>query len=160
MKLMASCGVRSMKCAEEDVKFMPSCGVLKKHFYIGADGMVAPCMGMCDCTFAGNFPNLFETPLKDILRDSIYTELYAATVGDVRNRNPECRECTGGCRNSVLISCDDYYGIDREVCDFFEKGYDERIRKAAEGPFREYLKRNPPKEKTDRMPQEPTGDCP
>ena len=85
---MASCGVRSMKCAEEDVKFMPSCGVLKKHFYIGADGMVAPCMGMCDCTFAGNFPNLFETPLKDILRDSIYTELYAATVGDVRNRNP------------------------------------------------------------------------
>ncbi len=97
----------------------------------------------CDGGFANNFPNLFKTPLKEILRDSIYTKLSAATVGDVRDHNPKCRKCrfvdrcTGGCRNSVLISCNDYYGIDPEVCEFFDKGYDERIRKAAEEPLEE-----------------------
>ena len=134
-----------------------SCGVLKNNFYIGADGMVAPCMGMCDCSFSSHFPNLFETPLKEILRDSEYTELTAATVKDIRDHNPECRECkyvdrcTGGCRNCVLMQSDDYYGIDKEVCYFFENGWEERITKAAEEPFREYLKRNPPKEKADRV---------
>ena len=153
------------KCSEEE-ESRPSGGVMRKHFYIGAEGMVAPCMGMCDCSFAGNFPNLFKTPLKDILRDSIYTELSGVTVGDIRNHNPKCRQCryvdicTGGCRNSVLISGNDYYGIDPQLCEFFEKGYNERLRKAAEEPFREYLKRNPPKEDKDRNPESPPKDCP
>ena len=153
------------KCPKEE-EYMPSCGVITKHFYIGAEGMVAPCMGMCDCSFASNFPNLFKTPLKEILRDSIYTRLSTVTVGDVRDHNPKCRQCrfvdrcTGGCRNSVLISGDDYYGIDPEVCNFFESGYDERIKKAAEEPFKEYLKRNPPREDKDRSLQEPPENCP
>ena len=49
------------------------------------------------------------------------------------------------------MQSDDYYGIDKEVCYFFENGWEERITKAAEEPFREYLKRNPPKEKADRV---------
>ena len=36
------------KITEEEAKIAPSCGVLLHNFYIGADGMVAPCMGMCD----------------------------------------------------------------------------------------------------------------
>ena len=153
------------KCPKED-ESRPSCGVITKHFYIGAEGMVAPCMGMCDCTYASNFPNLFKTPLKDILRDSLFTELSVVTVGDVRDHNPKCRQCrfvercTGGCRNAVLLSGDDYYGIDPNVCEFFEMGYDERIRKAAEEPFREYLKRNPPREGIIRNPEGSLEDCP
>ena len=38
-----------------------------------------------------------------------------------------------------------YYGIDKKLCYFFENGWEERITKAAEEPFREYLKRNPVK---------------
>ena len=136
---------------EEKAKYAPSCGVLLKNFYIGADGMVAPCMGMCDTGFAKKFPNLFETPLRDIMHDSELTTLCEATVEEVRNHNPECRSCkyvdrcTGGCRNSVLTQGDDYYGIDKKLCYFFENGWEERITKAAEEPFREYLKRNPSK---------------
>ena len=36
-----------------------------------------------------------------------------------------------------------------DVCYFFENGWEERLTQAAEEPFREYLKRNPPKKKTD-----------
>ena len=43
---------------------------------------------------------------------------------------------------------------------FWEKGYDERIRKAAEEPFREYLRRNPPRENRDMNPEEPLEECP
>ena len=143
------------KITEEEAKIAPSCGVLLHNFYIGADGMVAPCMGMCDCGYAEHFPNLFKTPLRDILRDSELVKICTATVEDVRNHNPKCRECrfidrcTGGCRNSVLMQGNDYFGIDKNVCYFFENGWEERLTQAAEEPFREYLKRNPPKKKTD-----------
>jgi len=139
--------VRRITAEEEAVAL--SCGVLKNNFYIGAEGMVAPCMGMCDCGFARQFPNLFETPLDEILRDSEFVTLTKATVKDVRDHNPKCRECqyldrcTGGCRNSVLIQGDDYYGIDEELCYFYENGWEERLTKAAEKPFESYLKRHP-----------------
>lgn len=129
----------------------PSCGVLSKNFYIGADGMVTPCMGMADCGIADIFPNLKETPLREILRESEFVNMCYATVGDIRDRNPKCRacrfidRCAGGCRNSVVTKKDDYYGYDPLLCEFFENGYDERIRKAAEPAFLEYIKRNPPK---------------
>lgn len=143
------------RVSEKDEKDCPSCGIITKNFYIGADGVVAPCMGMADCGFAKNFPNLKETPLKEILRDSAFVDLSYVTVGDVRDHNPKCRECrfadrcSGGCRNSVLMKSDDYYGIDPGLCEFFENGWDERIRKAAEPAFQQYIRRNLPKEKAD-----------
>jgi radical SAM protein with 4Fe4S-binding SPASM domain len=158
--------VRRIAPEEEDLAL--SCSVLKNFFYIGADGMVAPCMGMCDCGFASHFPNVLNTPLKEILRDSELTELCSATVKSVRDHNPRCRacayvdRCTGGCRNSVLLQGDDYYGIDENLCYFFENGWEERIRKAAELPFREYLKRNPPKslkETKENETEESDPDC-
>ena len=79
--------VREVPAEYEDSA--PSCGVLSRSFYTGADGMVAPCMGTCDCSYATNFPNLFETPLRDILRESTYTELTRVSVGVKHHEN--CR---------------------------------------------------------------------
>ena len=59
-------GPRAVPCPVEEERNVPSCGVLARNFYIGAEGMVAPCMGMCDTGFASHFPNLFETPLREI----------------------------------------------------------------------------------------------
>ena len=39
-------------------------------------------------------------------------------------------------------------GIDENLCYFFENGWEERITRAAEEPFKAYLKRNPPKKRT------------
>lgn len=144
------------ECSAEDEMDMPSCGILINNFYIGADGMVCPCMGMADCGYADHFPNVFKTPLKEILGESEFNTLCHVKVGDIRNHNPKCRECTyidrctGGCRNSALMLGDDYYGIDTGLCWFFENKGEERIKKAAEGPFAEYIKRNPPKAREKR----------
>ena len=154
------------ECSEADEKIAPSCGVLTRNFYIGAEGMVCPCMGMADCGYSKNFPNLFETPLKDILSGSEFHDLCHCTVGDIRDHNPKCRECkyvdrcTGGCRNAVLMAGDDYYGIDEGLCWFFENGGEERIAAAAKDAFAEYIKRNPPKEENHHAPESKNTDCP
>ena len=143
---------------------MPSCGVLTKNFYIGADGMVAPCMGMCDCGYAKNFPNLFETPLREILRDSDLVKLAYATVGEVRDKSGKCRECeytdrcTGGCRNAALLETDNYFGAPESVCEFFRNGWDRRIHEIAQPAFEAYIKRCPPR--TANKNAEPMEECP
>ncbi len=153
------------RCPKEN-EFMPSCGVIVQNLYIGAEGMVTPCMGMGDCGFAKNFPNLFQTPLKDILHDSPFNDLCNVSVKEIRDHNPKCRECRfvdrciGGCRNSALIASDDYYGIDEGLCYFFENGWEERLTKAAQGPFEEYLKRNPPREDDEQTRNNPDPNCP
>ena len=141
------------ECSTEQEMQMPVCGMLLRNFYIGADGMVCPCMGMADCGYAKNFPNLFKTPLREILQpDSDLIRLSQTNVGEIRSRNPKCRtciyvdRCTGGCRNAALMAGDDYYGIDPDLCWFFEHNGEERIRAAAKDAFEAYLKRNMPKE--------------
>lgn len=125
-----------------------ACGSLGKSFYLGADGVVAPCQGMCDCGLAKTFPSLKKMPLAEILKDSEYVKLSYGTVGDVRRGNEDCRKCaytdrcTGGCRNTALICGNHYYDVDREACFFFKNGWEERIRAAAEPALEEYKKRN------------------
>ena len=149
----------------DKVEKIPSCGVLVKNFYIGADGMVAPCMGMCDCGYAKNFPNLFETPLKDILRDSDFVRLTYTTIGEVRDKSGKCRDCefidrcTGGCRNSALMASDNYYGADPEACEFFKNGWDKRIHEITQPAFDEYIKRCPPKN-VPKKKEETQEECP
>ena len=140
------------ECSAEEEKKSPSCGVLTENFYIGADGMVAPCMGMCDCGYAQNFPNLFKTPLKDIIAPgSDFNKLCSTTVGEVRDKSGKCRDCkyidrcAGGCRNGAIMHGDNYYAPDEENCFFFENGWEERITAAAKPAFEEYIKRCPPR---------------
>ena len=136
-------------CSKEKEGKTLTCAVLGKTFYIGADGMVAPCQGMADCEFAKNFPSLKDASLKEILTDSAYVNLSYATVKEVHEGNEDCRECpytdrcTGGCRNSALISGNHYYGSDPEACYFFRSGWDKRIDAAARPALEAYLNRHP-----------------
>jgi radical SAM protein with 4Fe4S-binding SPASM domain len=140
---------RECPADQEDKRL--SCPVLGESFYIGADGVVAPCQGMCDCDFGKNFPTLKEKPLREILTDSDYVKLSYATVGDVRRGNDACRtcefidRCAGSCRNSALLNGDNYYGVDPDACYFFKNGWEERIRAVAQLAFDVYIKRCPPK---------------
>ena len=154
------------KCSEEEEKKRPSCGVLIHNFYVGADGVVAPCMGIADCGFAKNLPNLYETPLKELLRDSEFVKWTYATVGEVRDGSGKCRgceyidRCTGGCRNAALLAGDNYYGIDPACCEFFQKGWDKRIHEIAQPAFDAYILRCPPKKKDTEQKAETPAECP
>ncbi|MBR2676996.1 MAG: radical SAM protein [Solobacterium sp.] len=44
------------ECSKDREAKMPACSSLRMAFYIGPDGVVASCQGMCDCNFAKNFP--------------------------------------------------------------------------------------------------------
>lgn len=127
-----------------------ACGMLAKFFYIGADGMVAPCMGMCDTDFATYLPNLREQRLSKILQDSKLIELSYSTVRNVRDGNDECRvcaymdRCAGGCRDAALATGSDYFGVDPSACYFFKNGWERRIRDVAQPAFEEYLGRRSP----------------
>ncbi len=137
------------ECSPEEEKSTLACGVLGSMFYIGADGIVSPCQGMCDCEIAGRLSSLFDQPLRKILTDSEYMKLSYTTVGDVRSGNSECRtcayldRCTGGCRNSALIAGGNYCGVDPDACYYFRNGWEERIRTAAASSFERYLQRHP-----------------
>lgn len=156
------------ECGAEKEKKTLSCGVLRDNFYIGADGMVCPCMGMADCGYSPNFPNMFKTPLKDIIaRDSDFNRLCHTTVAEVRDKSGKCRDCkyadrcAGGCRNGALLKSDNYYAPNEENCYFFENGWEERLTAAAQPAFEEYIKRCPPKKKDkDSEKYDPVSDCP
>lgn len=145
------------ECSREEEGAVPVCGVLTSNFFIGADGMVCPCMGMADCGYAKNFPNLQKTPLREILGEGEFTKLCETSVGQIRDHNPECRncehidKCTGGCRNVVLLNGDDYYGVDPAECWFFKNKCDERITRAAEGAFEAY------QERRNKKKEDPNG---
>ena len=136
------------ECPKDKEDETLSCPVLGEAFYIGADGMVAPCQGMCECAFSTHFPSLKERPLREILTDSDYVRYSYATVGDMRRGNGECRtcefidRCAGSCRNSALLAGDNYYGADPNACYFFRNGWEERIRAAAEPAFEKYMLRS------------------
>ena len=142
------------KCPRDQENRQPACPVLKDSFYIGADGLVAPCQGMGDCNFSKNLPSLKEMPLHQILTDSTYVHYSYATVGDVRQGNNACLKCdyidrcAGSCRNSALITSNNYYGVDPDACLFFQNGWEDRIKTAAQPAFEEYIRRNPPTKDT------------
>lgn len=141
-----------------------SCPSIKRGFYLGADGMVAPCMGMCDCNYASNFPNAYRTPLREILGDSTFMSLCATTVAQVRDGNDKCRDCahikkcTGGCRNTALIKSNNFYDVDEDVCYFFENGWDERMQAVSEASYLEYCRKNGLEPKPQDGPREDDED--
>lgn len=47
------------ECPKDKEDETLSCPVPGEAFYIGADGMVAPCQGMCECAFSTHFPNQY-----------------------------------------------------------------------------------------------------
>ncbi len=153
------------RCTADRESRTAACSVLVQNFYIGADGMVCPCMGMADTAYADSFPNLLKTPLKEILGDSDFERLCRTTVKAVRDGSGKCRgcrfadRCAGGCRNSALVSGADFTGADPGYCFFFEHDGEARIRAAAQEAFEAYLRRNPLPGETGN-PALATAECP
>ena len=115
-----------------------SCAILRSSMYIGPDGRVCPCMSMTVQEQDEAFPSVFEQPLREILGYTPFMDRCAATVGQVRDANPECRECKwvsychGGCRAAAYNDGGSYYAVDPGQCHYFKAGWFEKFKAVAE----------------------------
>ena len=126
-------------CPADKEYFLDACECMRTTFYVGATGGVLPCMSL-EGTPAGNeFPNVFETPLREILTDSHFTRMADLSAGEVADHNSECRECdlrlrcAAGCRAMAIgADGDDYLALDPRTCLMLKQDWGGKVRAAIE----------------------------
>lgn len=116
-----------------------ACGVVKNGMYISPQGRVLPCMPMGGTAIDPQFDSILEKDLKDILRNSYYTDICKIRMGECIEHNEECRDCEyrlscgAGCRACACGETGtDYMGIDEECCEFYKHGWLEKAQEAIE----------------------------
>ncbi len=125
-----------LKTQKERLNVLPSCGVLLSNFFIGPNGATTPCMSMCGAAIESQFPNLFETPLVQILQDSKLIRFCRATRGEILEANeichdcPDALDCCGGMCRALAVgeTGTDFLCIDEFACWFFKSGWHKKIR--------------------------------
>ncbi len=141
-----------------------SCGVLRSSLYLGPDGTVCPCMSMADCAIK-DWPNAFETPLREILGDTPFMGRCSVTVGQVRDGNDKCRscpwieKCSGGCRAAAIATSDNYCAPELSQCHFFEAGWYDRFKTVSQEALDRHLAAHPELVASPE-PSDPTGEKP
>jgi radical SAM protein with 4Fe4S-binding SPASM domain len=116
------------------------CRKARSILFIAGDGRVLPCNPFTGMA-AGreDMGNVFETPLAELLSNSDYLSHVNASVTKLRGHNAKCAhcayfaDCLGGCRALAYAATGDYLGADPTKCEFFEKGYLEKVQEAMEG---------------------------
>lgn len=125
-----------------DISKMPLCGVIHSGFYLGPSGNVVPCMSLDYIEMTGDFPNIYDMPLKEILSDSSFTEAMTKRVSHVLNHTEECVDCEyrfkccGGCRAFAAANNPaDYLAADKVTCKIFKEHWDEKLYSVADKYF-------------------------
>ena len=81
--------------------------------------------------------NVYTDDLHHILRDGEMMKLLRLSVGEMKDRSPDCRECEWkklcnfGCRAEACAQGNGIEGIDQRMCIFFKDGYYDRLRAIA-----------------------------
>ncbi len=107
-----------------------ACGDAKKMPLIDADGRLLFCDAVSGYSEAHGivWDNVFQTPLKDLLTDSVFLQRLGISCGELKRRNPECQACEWrdhcgmGCRAEAIAHGTGMYGIDKRMCRFFRDG--------------------------------------
>ncbi|MDO5328547.1 MAG: radical SAM protein [Coriobacteriia bacterium] len=113
----------------------PLCKCNRANISIGANGNVYPCLQMSGAFDALDIKlgNILETPLQELLNDSLYSKLAQSCIKDRIERNNRCKQCPflkycgGGCTLMGMIFNGDYFGADNSACVFFRDGWHEKI---------------------------------
>ena len=110
------------------------CGAMRRSVYISPTGEVYPCQTMMDME-SKDFPNLFDTPLSEILLESHYSVCSTCSVQEYSEHNEKCasceyfKRCRGGCRaKGFTQGRSDYYHEDEDACLYFKNGWAEKFR--------------------------------
>lgn len=124
---------------------IPICAQLRSSIYVAPEGNVQPCQSIINAPISSKYPNVYTTPLKEILTESTYTKDCLSHVSDFMAKNPDCvkcphaKRCCGGCR-AVAIGDDgtDFFAPDKNVCEFFVDGWDKKFTEVADREFAKF----------------------
>ena len=123
---------------------MPCCKGTRGMIGVTSAGDIIPCLQISG-TYEKqgvHLGNLHETPLKELITDSPYTDVVCSTLGGLALANETCGQCpyfkwcAGGCRAlGMLLSWEkaDTMGTDYTKCVFFKNGWYEKSVRAMEG---------------------------
>ena len=125
---------------EDETEHFLICGILEHSFFVGPNGAVVPCMSMCGSAIESRFPNLFKTPLREILSESEYIKLSEAKVSELIRANGKCvnceyrLDCVGGKCRPAAIAQDgtDYFKASDFVCFIYTSGWRDKLKAAVE----------------------------
>ena len=107
------------------------------EIYISPRGVLLPRFGLLTPETERLFPNVFETPLCDILSGKAYNAQSLCRVADYLQRNPECDGCEHFRRcimawsgSGVVKDSGDLYRKNENICFYMKNGWRERLEKA------------------------------
>lgn len=112
-----------------------ACNSARFHMYLDASGHCLPCISYAENREdISGFPLILDHGLCEILSDSSFLTIGSMKLSEVYDENPDCRRCgyfnvcTTGCRaRAKHTGCGNYKGKDRDCCEFFHKGYYQRL---------------------------------
>ena len=118
---------------DESLHKVKMCAHVKNSLYISPSGQILPCFSMIGQPIENRMPNMFDTPLEDILDESLYMDIINYSCKDYFDHNPGCNACNyknwccGGCRAvAIRTSGEDYLGKDLRTCEYFLGGWKEK----------------------------------
>jgi len=108
---------------------LPVCRGNRGRIAVTPEGDVVPCNQMSGVLKKLNIHmgNVFETPLRELLRAGEYLNSICYTVGELRENNPECQTCPhwtlclGGCRALSMVLGGGYRKYDPTKCVYFRE---------------------------------------
>lgn len=133
------------KKGRPDFEKGPVCAPLRNMVYIGPEGVILPCQSMLSAPVFNKYPNLFETPLREILSDSTYIKDVCSNVSSILEHNQKCRDCEfaanccGGCRAMAIgANGDDFYATDENTCHFYKDGWYKIFRETCDAEMQRF----------------------
>lgn len=122
-----------MNMNKEQLRNWICCESMRNTLYINPEGKLAGCAALTDSAIIQDFPNILDTPLKEILVDEhFFMDFIDQRLSKLEENNDECIQCTfynichGGCRGNANEK-GDFWGIDPIACCFFKNGFYNRI---------------------------------
>ena len=128
-------------CSKKEFNIrIPMCKGNRGMIAVSSGGEVVPCLQMSGYFLEHGISlgNVLKTPLKELVRESEYTNLAMAMLFNQIIENDKCanckyyKACTGGCPALGLLYSKDinYYHEDITKCIFFENGWYEKVNNA------------------------------
>ena len=134
-----------IQCSKEEFNIrIPMCKGNRGMIAVTSSGEVVPCLQMSGYFLEKGISlgNLFQTPLKELVRESDYLNLAMAPLFKQIVENDKCgnckyyKACAGGCPALGLLYSSkdvDFYHEDITKCIFFENGWYEKVVDALKG---------------------------